>query len=52
MDLTSCPMPSARALHRALELSKKCRLLAIQYPDRPQPSLYAIEGGNTEKLMA
>ena len=52
MDPTSCPMPSARALHCALELSKKSWLLAIQFPDRPQPSLYAIEGGNTEKLMA
>jgi len=27
-------------------------LLAIQFPNRPQASLYAIEGGNTEKLMA
>src|SRR5215470_16322108 len=51
MDPT-CPTPSARTLHCALELSKKSWLLAIQFPDRPQPSLYAIEGGNTEKLMA
>jgi transposase len=26
--------------------------LAIQFPDREQPSLYSIESGNTEKLMA
>ncbi len=51
MDSTSCPTPSAGTLHCALELSKKSWLLAIQFPDRPQPSLYAIEGGNTEKLM-
>jgi transposase len=35
-----------------LELSKNSWLLAIQFPDRAQPSLYPIEGGNTEKLMA
>jgi len=52
MDPTSCPTPSARTLHCALELSKNSWLLAIQFPDRPQPSVYAIEGGNTEKLMA
>jgi transposase len=26
--------------------------LAIQFRDREQPSLYPIEGGNTDKLMA
>jgi len=26
--------------------------LAIQFPDREQPSVYSVEGGNTEKLMA
>jgi transposase len=35
-----------------MELSKNAWLLAIQFPDRPQPSLYPIEGGNTEDLMA
>jgi transposase len=34
-----------------LELSKNSWLLAIQFPDREQPSLYPIEGGDTEKLM-
>ena len=43
---------SANTLHCALELSKNSWLLAIQFPDREQPSLYPIEGGNTEKLMA
>jgi len=35
-----------------LELSKKSWLLAIQFPDREQPSVHAIGGGDTEKLMA
>jgi transposase len=51
MDRTSFSTPSGRNLCCALELSKNSWLLAIQFPDRPQPSLYAIEGGNTEKLM-
>ncbi|HWO37759.1 MAG TPA: hypothetical protein VNO32_53985, partial [Candidatus Acidoferrum sp.] len=43
---------SANTLHCALELSKNSWLLAIQCPDREQPSLHSIECGNTEKLMA
>jgi len=39
-------------LHCALEPSKKTWLLGIQFPDRPQPSLYPIKGGNTEDLMS
>jgi hypothetical protein len=35
-----------------LELSKKSWLLAIQFPDREQPSLYPIVGGDAERLMA
>jgi transposase len=35
-----------------LELSKKSWLLAIQFPDREQPSVYSIKGGDTERLMA
>jgi transposase len=34
-----------------LELSKKSWLLAIQFPDREQPSLHPIEGGDGERLM-
>jgi transposase len=52
MDQTSCSAVSRHTLHCALELSKKSWLLAIQFPDRTQPSLCPIEGGNTEKLMA
>ena len=44
-------LPEIR-LHCALELSKNSWLLAIQFPDRPQPSLYPIKGGDTEGLMA
>ena len=52
MDQTSSSTLSANTLHCALDLSKKSWLLAIQFPDREQPSLYAIEGGDAEKLMA
>ena len=53
MDRTSTTAaPAANVLHCALELSKNTWLLGIQFPDRPQPSLYPIRGGNTEDLMA
>ncbi len=39
-------------LHATLELSKNNWLLAIQFPDRDNPSLYPIRGGNAEGLMA
>jgi transposase len=40
------------ALHCALELSKNSWLLAIQYPERSQPSLYRIKGGDSAGLIA
>jgi len=52
MDQTSSSAISTNTLHCALELSRNSWLLAIQFPDREQPSLYPIEGGNMEKLMA
>jgi hypothetical protein len=52
MNQTSSCAISTNTLHCALELSKNSWLLAIQFPEREQPSLYPIEGGNTEKLMA
>ena len=52
MNQTSSCAISTNTLHCALELSKNSWLLAIQFPDREQPSLYPIEGGNAEKLMA
>ena len=52
MDQTTPSTASANTLHCALELSKKSWLLAIQFPDREQPSLYPIAGGDAERLMA
>ena len=52
MDQTTPSTASANTLHCALELSKKSWLLAIQFPDREQPSLYPIAGGDAEGLMA
>jgi ABC transporter substrate binding protein len=52
MDQATLSTASANTLHCALELSKKSWLLAIQFPDREQPSLYPIAGGDAEKLMA
>jgi len=52
MDQATPSTASANTLHCALELSKKSWLLAIQFPDREQPSLYPIAGGDAEKLMA
>jgi transposase len=52
MDCTSTAAPAGSILRCALELSKNTWLLGIQFPDRPQPSLYPIRGGNTEDLLA
>src|ERR1700758_1619879 len=47
---------SAHTLHCALEMSKKTWFVAIQFPNREQPSVYPIKGGDaaalTVKLMA
>ena len=45
MDPATPSSAFANTLHCALELSKKSWLLAIQVPDREQPSLHPIEGG-------
>ena len=52
MDHTITGTPAETILHGALELSKNSWLLALQFPDRAQPSLYPIRGGDTEGLMA
>ena len=44
--------PRIDNLFCALELSKNTWLLGIQFPDREQPSVYAIKGGDSEGLMA
>ncbi len=40
-----------QTLYAALELSKNSWLLAIHAPDRDNPSLHPIRGGNTSGLM-
>jgi transposase len=50
MDQATPSTAFANTLHCALELSKKSWLLAIQFPDREQPSLYT--GGEAERVMA
>ena len=50
--MTEATAPSKTTLHCALELSKSSWLLAVQFPDRPQPSLYRIKGGDAAGLMA
>ncbi len=39
-------------LYAALELSKNSWLLAIQFPDRDNPSLHPIKGGDADSLVA
>src|SRR6478672_1969214 len=52
MDHAITDTPAETILHGALELSKNSWLLALQFPDRAQPSLYPISGGDTVGLMA
>src|ERR1700745_4542400 len=52
MNQISCSATSSHTLHCALELSKKSWLLAIQFPDREQPSVYSIKGGGAAALLA
>ena len=52
MDHAITDTPAETILHGALELSKNSWLLALQFPDRAQPSLYPIRGGDTVGLMA
>jgi hypothetical protein len=45
MDHAITDTPAETILHGALELSKNSWLLALQFPDRAQPSLYPIVTG-------
>ena len=45
MDHAITGTPAETVLHGALELSKNSWLLALQLPDRAQPSLYSIRAG-------
>src|SRR5690242_3202594 len=52
LEMTEATVRTKTTLHCALELSKSSWLLAIQFPDRPQPSLYRIKGGDAAGLMS
>src|SRR6478736_10042272 len=52
MDHAIADTSAETVLRGSLELSKKTWLLALQFSDRVQPSLYPIRGGDTEGLMA
>jgi len=45
MDQATASTASANTLHCAVELSKKSWLLAIQFPDREQPSFIQSQAG-------
>ncbi len=44
MSSSSTATPDEQTLYAALELSKNSWLLAIQFPDRDNPSLHPIKG--------
>ena len=52
--MTQFPVPTSheQSIYAALELSKNSWLLAIQAPDRDNPSLHPIKGGDVDGLMA
>ncbi len=52
MTQISISSPNEQHIHAALELSKNSWLLAIQSPERDNPSLHPIRGGDAEGLMA
>ena len=52
MSVSSPTTSGEQTLYAALELSKNSWLLAIQLPDRDNPSLHPIEGGDAESLIA
>ena len=52
MTQFSLSTSNEQSIHAALELSKNSWLLAIQSPERDNPSLHPIRGGNAEGLMA
>ena len=52
MSVSFATTSGEQILHAALELSKNSWLLAIQLPDRDNPSLHPIKGGDAEGLIA
>ena len=49
---TNTATVSANTLECALEMSKNTWLLGIQFPDRDQPSVYSVKGGDAAALLA
>jgi transposase len=43
---------SANTLHCALEMSKKTWFVTVQFPNREQPSVYPVKGGDAGALLA
>ncbi len=52
MNRSRAATSSEHTLYAAVELSKNSWLLAIQFPDRDNPSLHPIKGGDADGLMA
>ena len=52
MTRISATISNEQSIYAALELSKNSWLLAIQVPERDNPSLHTIKGGDTDGLMA
>ena len=52
MDRATNSTAPADRLFCAVELSKNSWLLGIQFPDRQKASIYPLEGGDSEGLMA
>ncbi len=52
MSVSSPTTSGEQTLYAGLELSKNSWLLAIQLPDRDNPSLHPIKGGDAEGLIA
>src|SRR5262245_51876308 len=52
MDRATNSTAPADRLFCAVELSKNSWLLGIQFPDREKASIYPLEGGDSEGLMA
>lgn len=52
--MTQFPVSTSneQSIYAALELSKNSWLLAIQFPDRDNPSLHPIKGGDADGLIA
>src|SRR5215472_11711511 len=48
---TTLPSDQRKTVYAAIELSKKSWVVSVARPDRDQPSIYRIAGGNFAALM-